>query len=128
VTLLYIVIAKACPHVLNPVLFALHLGIHFATTYPHIHRSEISLEKLKWSRIILPGTKGDPEGHNHSFVRDGEEKETVKVWVDATKGKETLSAGITAGVKDLLRECRDPVDRHSFECQSFVLSASSYFP
>jgi urate oxidase len=94
------VIAKTSSYVLDPVLFALHLGIHFVTTYPHINKSQIRLEKLKWSRIVLPSR---PEGHNHSFVRDGEEKEVVEVWVDATKGKDALSATITAGVKDLLR-------------------------
>jgi len=101
-----IVIAKTSPHVLNPVLFALHLGIHFVTTYPHIHKSQIRLERLKWSRIALAnagGSAGDP-GHKHSFVRDGEEKETVEVWVDATKGTDGLSATIKAGLKDLLRE------------------------
>jgi len=100
-------IAKSSPHVLNPVLFALHLGIHFVTTYPHIHKSQIRLEKLKWSRIVIPnagGSTGDgmPPGHKHSFVRDGEEKETVEVWVDATKGTDDLSATIKAGLKDLL--------------------------
>jgi urate oxidase len=104
-----IVTAKSSPHVLNPVLFALHLGIHFVATYPHIHKSQIRLEKLKWSRIVLPnagGSAGDgiPPGHKHSFVRDGEEKETVEVWVDATKGTDDLSATIKAGLKDLLRE------------------------
>lgn len=92
-------IAKESPHVLDPVLFALHLGIHFVTTYPHISKSQISIESLKWSRIALPGK---PEGHQHSFVRDGEEKETVEVWVDGTAGKDKLSATIKAGIKDLL--------------------------
>lgn len=94
------VIAKTSPYVLDPVVFALHLGIHFVTTYPHIHKSQIRLEKLKWSRIVLPSA---PEGHNYSFVRDGEEKETVEVWVDAMNGKDALTATIAAGLKDLLR-------------------------
>lgn len=93
------VIAKLSPHVLDPVLFALHLGIHFVTTYPHIHKSNVTVEKLKWSRIVLEGA---PEGHNHSFVRDGEEKETVDVWVDGTAGTDKLTATIKAGLKDLL--------------------------
>ncbi|KAF8300125.1 uricase [Clavulina sp. PMI_390] len=94
------VIAKTSPHVLDPVLFALHLGIHFVTTYPHIHKSKVTIESLKWSRIALPGK---PEGHNHSFVRDGEEKETVEVWVsESGSGKTNLGATIKAGLKDLL--------------------------
>lgn len=91
-------IAKQSPHVLNPVLYALHIGIHFVTTYPHIHKSQVQIEKLKWSRIELAG-KG---GHKHSFVRDGDEKEIVEVWVDATQGKDKLTATIKAGLKDLL--------------------------
>ena len=106
-------IAKTSPHVLDPVLFALHLGIHFVTTYPHVHKSQICVEKLKWSRIVLPDSSasgsGTPQGHNHSFVRDGEEKETVEVWVDATKGEDALSATIKAGMKDLLRELTLPL-------------------
>lgn len=92
-------LAKSSPHVLDPVLFALHLGIHFVTTYPHIHKSQIQIERLKWSRITLPNK---PEGHNHSFVRDGDEKETVEVWVDGTQGKDKLTASVKAGLKDLL--------------------------
>jgi len=93
------VLSKKSPHILDPVLFALHLGQHFVETYPHIHEAHITIEKLKWSRIVLPGK---PEGHNHSFIRDGEEKRTVQVIVDASKGKELPTASITAGLKDLL--------------------------
>lgn len=92
-------LAKSSPHVLDPVLFALHLGIHFVTTYPHISKSQIQIERLKWSRIVLPNK---PEGHNHSFVRDGDEKEIVEVWVDGTQGKNKLTASVKAGLKDLL--------------------------
>jgi len=93
------ILAKTSPHVLNPVLFALHLGLHFVNTYPHIHKAKISIEKLKWSRIVIPGK---PEGHNHSFVRDGDEKRTVEVVVDATTGANDVTATVSAGLNDLL--------------------------
>ncbi|KAG1742062.1 hypothetical protein EDD22DRAFT_851640 [Suillus occidentalis] len=43
--------------------------------YAHIHRAFVSLEKLRWSRITLSGNV-DP--HPHSFVRDGNDKQTVE--------------------------------------------------
>jgi len=93
------ILAKKSPYILDPVLFALHLGIHFVQTYPHIHQTHISIEKLKWSRIALPGKI---EGHKHSFVRDGDEKRTVEVHVDGAKNKAAPAARIAAGLKDLL--------------------------
>ncbi|QRV75047.1 uricase [Ceratobasidium sp. AG-Ba] len=91
------VIAKTSPHVLSPELYALHLGTHFVTKYPHIHKAFIDVEQLKWTRIDVEGTP-----HKHSFVRDGEEKIVVKVEVDATAGKDNISATVGSGVKDLL--------------------------
>ncbi|KAG9091911.1 hypothetical protein FS749_016152 [Ceratobasidium sp. UAMH 11750] len=91
------IIAKTSPHVLSPELYALHLGTHFVTKYPHIHKAFIDVEQLKWSRIEVDGTP-----HKHSFVRDGEEKIVVKAEIDATAGKDKVSATIEAGIKDLL--------------------------
>ncbi|KAH7341775.1 hypothetical protein B0J17DRAFT_273356 [Rhizoctonia solani] len=91
------VIAKSSPHVLSPELYGLHLGTHFVTKYPHIHKAFITIEQLKWSRIAVEGTP-----HKHSFVRDGEEKIVVDVEVDATAGKDKVSAKVSAGIKDLL--------------------------
>lgn len=96
------VIAKTSPHVLSPELYALHLGIHFVTKYPHIHKAFIGVEQLKWSRIDVEGAP-----HKHSFVRDGEEKIVVNAEIDATAGKDKVSATIEAGVKDLLGERSD---------------------
>ncbi|GAB1521915.1 hypothetical protein RhiTH_005014 [Rhizoctonia solani] len=90
-------IAKTSPHVLSPELYGLHLGTHFVTKYPHIHKAFITIEQLKWTRIDVEGTP-----HKHSFVRDGEEKIVVNVEVDATAGKDKVSANVTAGIKDLL--------------------------
>ncbi|EUC64806.1 uricase [Rhizoctonia solani AG-3 Rhs1AP] len=90
-------IAKTSPHVLSPELYGLHLGTHFVTKYPHIHKAFITIEQLKWTRIIVEGTP-----HKHSFVRDGEEKILVDIEVDATAGKDKVSAKVSAGIKDLL--------------------------
>lgn len=55
------------------------------------------MEQLKWSRISVEGSP-----HKHSFVRDGEEKIVVNVEVDATAGKDKVSAKVNSGIKDLL--------------------------
>ncbi|CAE6425433.1 unnamed protein product [Rhizoctonia solani] len=88
------VIVKSSPHVLSPELYGLHLGTHFVTKYPHIHKAFITIEQLKWSRITVEGTP-----HKHSFVRDGEEKIVVNVEVDATAGKDKVSAKVDAVLK-----------------------------
>ncbi|KAF7373852.1 Uricase [Mycena sanguinolenta] len=110
-------IAKISPHVLIPERFALHLGTHFVSKYPHIHKAFVTVEQLRWSRIPVPGEQG-PTEHPHSFIRDGDEKRIVKVevhrlailgatitylrQVDASKGKDKLVANVTAGLSDLL--------------------------
>lgn len=91
------VIAKTSPHVLSPELYALHLGTHFVTKYPHIHKAFITVEQLKWSRIPVEGAP-----HKHSFVRDGEEKIVVNAEIDGTSGKDKISAKLESGIKDLL--------------------------
>lgn len=93
------VLAKTSPYVLNPGLFALHIGLHFVTKYAHLHKSFVTIEQLKWSRIPI-GPNNEP--HKHSFVRDGEEKLVVHVEVDATAGKDKITGTASAGLKDLL--------------------------
>ncbi|GAA6063492.1 hypothetical protein JCM10212_004451 [Sporobolomyces blumeae] len=91
------VFAKKSPHVLQPETFALDLGLHFVGTYAHLHRVCVDITQLKWSRIPV---KGQP--HKHSFVRDGDEKRFTSVVVDATKGKNQVTATCASGIKDLL--------------------------
>ncbi|KAG8978822.1 hypothetical protein FRB94_012892 [Tulasnella sp. JGI-2019a] len=91
------ILAKTSPHVLDPALFALHIGLHFVTKYQHISKSVVSIDKFKWSRIAVGG-----KGHKHSFVRDGDEKEVVKVEVDASAGKDKVTGTVSCGLRDLL--------------------------
>ncbi|KZT57633.1 putative urate oxidase [Calocera cornea HHB12733] len=93
------VFAKTSPHVLHPELFALDIGLHFVKTYPHIHKAFIDIEQLKWSRIVV-SKNGNP--HKHSFTRDGEEKRLTSVEIDATKGKDAVTAKVTSGLSGLL--------------------------
>ncbi|KAJ7348680.1 hypothetical protein DFH08DRAFT_1000668 [Mycena albidolilacea] len=94
-------IVKLSPHVLIPERFALHLGTHLVSEYPHIHKAFVAVELLPWSRIPVSGDQG-PREHPHAFIRDGDEKRIVKVEVDASKGKDKLIASVTAGLSDLL--------------------------
>ncbi|ORY33400.1 uricase [Naematelia encephala] len=91
------ILAKTSPHVLNPPLFALHLGLHFVNKYAHIHKAFIDIIALKWSRIEVNG-----KPHKWSFVRDGDEKGVISVAVDATSGPENAKASVQVGLKDLL--------------------------
>ncbi|RDB18787.1 Uricase [Hypsizygus marmoreus] len=92
-------LAKVSPHVLIPERFALHLGTHLVSRYPHIHKAFITIEQLRWSRI--PVTE-EQEGHTHAFFRDGQDKRIVKAEVDATAGKDKLIGKVTSGISDLL--------------------------
>jgi len=65
--------------------------------YDHIHKAFVTIEQLRWRRIDVRGQE-----HSHSFWRDGEEKREVDVAVDATKGKDSIVATVSAGISDLL--------------------------
>ncbi|KAH8929218.1 uricase [Atractiella rhizophila] len=89
--------AKTSPYVLEPEKFALELGIHFVSTYKHIHKAWIDVQQLRWSRLSIDGQE-----HNHSFTRDGEDKRIVSVVVDDADGKQSLRAQVKGGITDLL--------------------------
>ena len=72
--------AKISPHILNPEKFALHLATFFVSKYAHISKAFVAVEQLRWSRIHVTGEES-PEGHSHSFYRDGDDKRIVKVEV-----------------------------------------------
>lgn len=69
----------------------------FALPQAHLHKSHVEITQLKWSRIPVAG-----KPHKHSFVRNGDEKRLTSVQVDATAGKDKMTASVTSGIKDLL--------------------------
>ncbi|WVQ84641.1 urate oxidase [Cryptococcus sp. DSM 104549] len=91
------IFAKSSPHVLDPPVFALHLGLHFVNKYKHIHKCFVDVVQLKWSRIEVAG-----KPHKWSFVRDGDEKALVECAVDATESVESPKAHLSIGISDLL--------------------------
>lgn len=66
-----------------------------------MHKSHVTVEQLKWSRIAV---NGQQQPHPHSFVRNGDEKRLASVTLDATglEGKKEIHATVSAGLKDLL--------------------------
>jgi urate oxidase len=81
-----------------PEAFALALGKHFLTTYPHITRAEIGVEKYEWERIKV-GTVPQPR----AFKRSGSHVRTAKAVVDRRgEGSASLSAFVCSGIENLI--------------------------
>jgi len=91
-------LAKVSDYVLVPEHFALHLGTHVLSKYPHLCKALITIEQLRWTRITV---SGQDKPHTHAFHRDGDDKRVVQVALEKTDGK-SLSAKVTAGITDLL--------------------------
>lgn len=90
------VFAKTSPYVLIPELFALHLGLHFISTYKHINQSNINIISHRWTRIPI-----SEKPHPHAFSRDGNDVIQVEAVVRKSTS-DTLAATIRSGMKDLL--------------------------
>ncbi|MGU3433554.1 factor-independent urate hydroxylase [Actinomycetes bacterium M1A6_2h] len=71
--------------------FALRLGRHFTADFDWISGGRWEIEQYSWDRIPT-----GPEGHDHSFVRAGDEKRTTIVTID---GEDTW---IVSGLSDLV--------------------------
>ena len=102
-------LAKTPPHILTPELFAHHLGASLLGKYAHFTKAFVIVEQLRWARISVgtgagAGIAQDP--HPHSYWRDGDDKQTTKVVVDATKGKDAMTASAVSGISDLLGACK----------------------
>lgn len=92
-----LVLSKTSPHVHNPPAFALHIALHFTSTYPHITKCFVDLQTHKWSRIQVDG-----KPHGWAFERDGDEKGVVEACADASAGKNKTTGYVKVGLKDLL--------------------------
>ncbi|KAI5122515.1 hypothetical protein M0805_005243 [Coniferiporia weirii] len=96
-------IAKTSPFVLVPELFALHLGAFILGKYAHLHKASVTVEQLRWQRIAAGATTGgEAVPHPHAFWRDGDDKRTTSVEIDATTGKDAMKAKVVSGINDLL--------------------------
>ncbi|MHA6801268.1 factor-independent urate hydroxylase [Bounagaea algeriensis] len=71
--------------------FALRLGHHFVNTQEPVTGARILAEEHPWERIPVGGT-----GHDHSFLRSGEEKRTTAVTMHNGE------AHVVSGLSDLV--------------------------
>jgi len=90
-------LAKISPHILSAERFGLHLATHLVSKYAHIHKAFVTIEQLRWARISVDG-----KAHDHSFLRDGDEKRIVNIQVDGSHGEGKLVGNVSAGISDLL--------------------------
>lgn len=93
------VLAKVLPahDVLVPERFALAAAAHFLGKYAHLTGVDVSIHKLKWSRVVLPDGP-----HKHSFLRDGSEIRTVYLEARRGPGGAPITTTLQGGLKDLL--------------------------
>ncbi|KAN0066434.1 hypothetical protein ACQY0O_000528 [Thecaphora frezii] len=94
-------LAKSLPadDVLCPERYALQVTNHFLSTYSHIEGVEVDLIQHKWTRIVLDDKDGG--AHKHSFIRDGDEKRTVRA-IARRVGGEIRVTELKGGLKGLL--------------------------
>ncbi|MET0740040.1 MAG: factor-independent urate hydroxylase [Candidatus Nanopelagicales bacterium] len=74
--------------------YALVLGRHFLEV-PVVTAAQIEVDEYAWERIDVAG-----QGHDHAFVRKGQELRTTLVIVESGAGEPR--ATVTSGVKDLV--------------------------
>ncbi|CBQ68093.1 probable urate oxidase (uricase) [Sporisorium reilianum SRZ2] len=112
-------LAKVLPadDVLCPERYALHVVNHFLSTYSHIEKTEVDLIQHKWTRIVLDSKDGG--AHKHSFVRDGEEKRTVRA-LGERSGSEINVTTLEGGIKGLLVLKSSGSAFHGFHRDSFT--------
>ncbi|KAG0174082.1 hypothetical protein DFQ28_009745 [Apophysomyces sp. BC1034] len=87
------IMAKRSANVANIEVFAQEITEHVLKQYKHIHVAHVDIIKHKWSRIPVDG-----KPHPHSFYRDGEDIQTVKVKHE--RAGDTLT--VTSGLQNLL--------------------------
>jgi urate oxidase len=81
-----------------PEAFALALGQHFLTTYPHLTRTEVGVEKYDWERICVSAVP-----QPRAFKRSGSFVRTAKVIVDRhPSDPRSLSAFVCSGIENLV--------------------------
>jgi urate oxidase len=75
--------------------FADQLARHFTDTIPSVTGARVQIESYAWDRIA-----SGAQGHDHSFVRRGQEVRTTAVTVDG-KGPDSRT-WVVSGIKDLV--------------------------
>lgn len=82
--------AKECSELLSVEDFAIILGTHFTTFYPHVTAALIKIVEKSWERVIIDG-----QPHNHGF-KLGSDKHTTEVTV-----RKAGDLHVTSGIEGL---------------------------
>jgi len=84
--------------------FALGLARHFAETVPAVTSARVTVDAYAWDRVGADGTGEAGEeagaGHDHSFVRRGQDVRTTTATVGVTS--HGPGAWVVSGIKDLV--------------------------
>ena len=75
--------------------FALGLARHFVATVPAVTSARVVIDAYAWDRVGSDGT-----GHDHAFVRRGQDVRTTAVTVGVTD--HGPGAWVVSGIKDLV--------------------------
>ena len=75
--------------------YGLELARHFVDGVPAVDAARVEIEEYAWERAIVDG-----EGHDHAFVRKGQEVRTASVTVEGTG--DAQRTWVTGGLKDLV--------------------------
>ncbi len=75
--------------------FALALGRHFADDIAPVTGARVAIDEYVWDRIQVEGA-----GHDHSFVRRGQEVRTTAVTVEGVGAEQ--QAWVVSGLRDLV--------------------------
>lgn len=75
--------------------YALALATHFVDDVGPVHGSRVEVKEYAWQRIGIDG-----KGHDHSFVRTGQDVRTTAVAVDGVGTEQT--AVVESGLADLV--------------------------
>jgi urate oxidase len=90
---------------------------HFLSSYDHIEKTEVELIQHKWTRIVLDAKHGG--AHKHSFVRDGDDKRTVRALGERAGNGINIST-LQGGIKGLLVLKSSGSAFHGFHRDSFT--------
>jgi urate oxidase len=75
--------------------YGLALARHYVDDVPPVEGARIEIEEYAWERVLVDGT-----GHDHTFVRKGQEIRTCSVTVEGSGDDQ--QTWVTGGFKDLI--------------------------
>lgn len=78
--------------------YGLALARHYVDDVPPVDGARIEIEEYPWERVQVDGSDG--AGHDHTFVRKGQEVRLCSVTVEGTG--EAQQTWVTGGFKDLV--------------------------